>query len=342
MRAGNRFTPRGRGSSARPSSLQPPPPVTDSPHPAPAPAKTPRLAYAGMGVGILALGFSALFVRWAAAPGAVTGFYRMAVASIILVPLALLRHGHPRRWPAAGLRFAVLGGAALCFDLALWNTSVMYTSAANATLLANTAPLWVAIASAVFLKEHLSGRFWIGLLLVLSGAAAVLGADFLRDFHLGVGDLMAISAGGFYAGYYLATQAGRRQLASLPYVTAAGVTATTLLFGIVLLLRLPLTGYSLQTLAAFAALGLVTQVLGYVSVGYALGHLPASLVAPTMVGQPVMTALLAIPLLGETLRPVQWIGGAAVLVGIVLVLRSHRGPAPQEAALETSAPLAGV
>ena len=302
--------------------------MTAPPASATSTATTPRLAYAGMGVGILALGFSALFVRWADAPGPVTGFYRMAIASLILVPIALIRHGPPRHWPASGLRFAALGGAALCFDLALWNTAVLYTSAANATLLANTAPLWVAIAAALLFKEKLSGRFWIGLLLVLSGAAAVLGADFLRDFHLGLGDLMAISAGVFYAGYYVATQAGRRSMASLPYVTAAGVTATIMLLGLVLLMGLPLTGYPLQTFAAFAALGLVTQVLGYVSVGYALGHLPASLVAPTMVGQPVMTALLAIPLLGETLLPVQWIGGAAVLVGIVLVHRSHRGAVP--------------
>jgi drug/metabolite transporter (DMT)-like permease len=293
----------------------------------------PRLAYAGLGVGILALGFSALFVRWAAAPGPVTGFYRMAIASIILVPIALFRHGNPRRWPAAGLRLAALGGLALTFDLALWNTSVLYTSAANATLLANTAPLWVAVAAALFFKERLSGGFWIGLLLVLSGAAAVLGADFLRSFHLGIGDLMAIAAGVFYAGYYLATQFGRRYLASLPYVAAAGVTASILLLGLVLLLGQPLTGYPPVTWASFAALGLVTQVLGYVAVGFALGHLPASLVAPTMVGQPVMTALLAIPLLGEHLTPVQWVGGAAVLLGIVLVHRSHgagpRGdPAP--------------
>jgi drug/metabolite transporter (DMT)-like permease len=288
-------------------------------------ASVPRLAYAGMGVGILALGFSALFVRWASAPGPVTGFYRMAIASLILVPLALARHGNPRRWPAAGLRYAALGGAALCFDLALWNTAVLYTSAANATVLANTAPLWVAVAAAVFFKERLSGGFWIGLVLVLSGAAAVLGADFLRDFHLGVGDLLAISAGVFYAGYYLATQFGRRHLASLPYVASAGVTSSILLLGIVLLLGQPLTGYPPETWAAFVALGLVTQVLGYVAVGYALGHLPASLVAPTMVGQPVMTALLAIPLLGETLSPVQWIGGAAVLIGIVMVHRSHGG-----------------
>jgi drug/metabolite transporter (DMT)-like permease len=69
-------------------------------------------------------------------------------------------------------------------------------------------------------------------------------------------------------------------------------------------------------------LALITQVVGYVAVGYALGHLPASLVAPTMVGQPVVTALLAIPLLGEHLTTVQWLGGAAVLIGIYLVHRS--------------------
>jgi len=298
--------------------------VTNNASPSAPTTKAPALAYAGMGVGILALGFSALFVRWAAAPGAVTGLYRMGFASLILLPIAVARHGDPRRWPRPGLRMAMIGGGALSFDLALWNTAVLYTSAANATLLANTAPLWVAIAAALFFKETLTGRFWIGMALVLAGAAAVLGADFLRNFALGVGDLMALAAGVFYAGYYLATQSGRRHLASLPYVTSAGVTSTLILLAIVLLIGYPLTGYPAQTWASFLALGLVTQVFGYVAVGYALGHLPASLVAPTMVGQPVMTALLAVPLLGEPLSPVQWVGGAAVLGGIVLVHRSRR------------------
>ena len=287
-------------------------------------SKTPALPYAGMGIGILALGFSALFVRWAAAPGAVTGLYRMAIASMILVPIAVVRHGNPRHWPPAGLRLALIGGVALSFDLALWNTAVLYTSAANATLLANTAPLWVAIASVLFFRERLGGQFWIGLGLVLAGAAAVLGADFLHDFAFGVGDLLALAAGVFYAGYYLATQFGRRHLASLPYVASAGVASSFILLAVVLLIGYPLTGYPPQTWASFIGLGLVTQVLGYVAVGYALGLLPASLVAATMVGQPVVTALLAVPLLGEPLSLVQWVGGAAVLGGILIVHRSHR------------------
>jgi drug/metabolite transporter (DMT)-like permease len=72
-------------------------------------------------------------------------------------------------------------------------------------------------------------------------------------------------------------------------------------------------------------LALITQVTGYVAVAYALGHLPASVVSPTMVSQPVITALLAIPILGEPLTATQWIGGAAVVAGVIVVHRSRNG-----------------
>ena len=65
--------------------------------------------------------------------------------------------------------------------------------------------------------------------------------------------------------------------------------------------------------------GLVAQIGGYFSVAYALGHLPASVVSPTMILQPVLSALLAIPFTGEMLAPVQWLGGLAVIGGIYMV-----------------------
>jgi drug/metabolite transporter (DMT)-like permease len=105
------------------------------------------------------------------------------------------------------------------------------------------------------------------------------------------------------------------------------IAALTLLV-ISLGLRMPLTGYPPQTYLAFLGAALISQIGGYLSIGYALGHLPASIVSPTMIGQPVVTALLAIPLLGEALRTEQWIGGLVVLVGIYLV---HRSREPVEA-----------
>jgi len=59
-------------------------------------------------------------------------------------------------------------------------------------------------------------------------------------------------------------------------------------------------------------------------INYALGHLPASIVSPTLLGQPVVTALLAGLLLGEVLSAWHIAGGVAVLAGVLLVHRSRR------------------
>ena len=173
------------------------------------------LPYLALATGILALGFSAIFVRWANAPGPVMGFYRIGLSTLILAP-AFIQHRRKRGpLPRAVLLFPILGGIMTAFDHALWNTSVNFTSAANATLLGNTAPLWVALAAWLIWHERLAARFWSGLALPLGGATIVLSSDFLRHPTLGIGDLLAIAAGLFYAGYFLVTQRGRALLDTL-------------------------------------------------------------------------------------------------------------------------------
>jgi drug/metabolite transporter (DMT)-like permease len=285
-------------------------------------ASASALPYLALAVGVIALGFSALFVRWANAPGPVTGAYRMGLASLALLPLAM-RRGRRRPWPRRGVLLAVLGGTSLALDLVFWNTSVNMTRATNAALFGNTAPLWVAIAGRAFFGERLPLAFWIGLGITLLGAGTVAGSDFLTHPSLGWGDVLGLLSGVFYAGYYLATQFGRRHLDSARYVWLAGAASATMLLLICLLAGLPLIGYSRNTYLAFLGAGLVTQAIGYLVVGYALGHLPASLVSPIMIGQPVMTALLGIPLLGETPTTPQLLGGAAVILGIYLINRAH-------------------
>jgi len=65
------------------------------------------------------------------------------------------------------------------------------------------------------------------------------------------------------------------------------------------------------------------------ALAYALGHLPAPIVAPTMVLQPVVTALLAIPLLKEIPTIWQGVGGFIALIGIYIVNRSHQQGLPE-------------
>lgn len=272
---------------------------------------------------MISLGFSALFARWGAAPGPVMAFYRIALSTLILAPFFARQRVREGRIPRALWIFPLLGGLFTALDHGVWNTAVNFTSAANATLLGNTAPLWVALFAWLVWRERLRVGFWLGLTLTLSGAAVVLGTDFLRQPSLGFGDVLALMSGVFYAGYFLVTQRGRTHYHTLTYIWLVGLTSAVLLLGFNLIFNLPLTGYPTQSYLAFLGAAIVSQTCGYLAVGYALGHLPASLVAPTMIGQPVITALLAIPLLGETLHPSQWIGGLAVLAGIYLVHTSR-------------------
>jgi len=170
------------------------------------------LPYLALALGILSLGFSGILVRWAQAPGIITSFYRMLLAGVLLgIPFlrqARAAGGLSRR----GIWVAALGGAFFAADVATWSTGVMLGGATNPTLLANVAPVWVALAAVLLLKERLGGRFWMGLALAFAGAGLVLRVDLTRGAAFGQGSALGLLASVFYGGYLFVTQLGRRDL----------------------------------------------------------------------------------------------------------------------------------
>jgi len=287
-------------------------------------SESATLPYLALAVGILSLGFSAIFVRWAQAPGIITSFYRMLLAGLLLGIPFLRRARAAGRLSRRGIWVAALGGAFFAADLSTWSTGVMLGGATNPTLLANAAPVWVGLAAWLLLKERLGGRFWLGLGVALAGAALVLRLDLARGSGFGLGSALGLVASLFYGGYLLVTQLGRRDLDSLSYTWIAGASSTLVLLLGGLAFRLPFTGYPPASYWNFLGLAVGSQVIGYLAITYALGRLPASLVAPTLLGQPVVTAALAVPLLGESISWLQAEGGMAVLAGVALVHRADR------------------
>ena len=279
--------------------------------------------YIALAIGISALSLSAMFVRWAEAPGPITGFYRLLISTILFTPLFIRQQKQLEPINKKYLIFPLFAGIFTAFDFAFWNSSLKYTTAANATLLGNTSPLWVALFAFFILREKLRRSFWLGLIIALAGAALVMGSDFLLHPTLGLGDLMASAAAIFYASYQLTTQRGRKYIDPFRYIWLIGVSATISMFIMNLSLGNSFTGYSTQTWIIFFVTAIVSQMIGYLAISYALGHLPASVVSPTLIGQPILTAILAIPMLGEIPNPIQWIGGAIALAGIYMVNQSH-------------------
>ena len=281
--------------------------------------------YLALCSGILALSLSSLFIRWANAPGTVTSFYRMLIAGFVLTPFFFRHLNSGVKLSRKLILLPLLAGLFTALDHAVWSTAIGMTKVANATLLNNIAPLWVALFAVFILRERLARMFWVGLIFTLIGAGVVLGNDLLMNPHLSSGDIVALVSSFFYAGYFLVTQKARQNMDTLTYIYLVIVTCSAILLSINLFLGKPLTGYPPQTYLAFLGAALISQIIGYFSVTYALGHLPAAVVSPTMIAQPVLTALLAIPLIGEVLMTGQVLGGVMVLAGIYLVNRSQPG-----------------
>jgi drug/metabolite transporter (DMT)-like permease len=207
----------------------------------------------------------------------------------------------------------------------MYNTSIMLTTATNATLLGNNAPLWVGLGAWLLFRTRPSAMYWIGLAVALGGTLAIVGADMLHHPSFGAGDLLACAAAVCFAGYLLAVERVRAhtQTDTLTLTTITVCASTVGVLFMALLFGAPLGGYSLTTWGALIALGLIAQVGGYLALTYALGHLPATVTSVCLLVQAPITALLAVPLLGESISTLQIVGGALVLGGIYPVNRGE-------------------
>lgn len=286
------------------------------------------LPYIALVASILALTMSSFFMRFADAPPTISGFYRTLTASIILLPLIIIAW---KKNPAKNTRSLYLPVAAGFFnalDITLWGLALFATFIADATLLNNLSVIWIALFSWLVWKNRLHVRFWIGLVLTLVGTMVVLGFNMIFHPDLSYGDFLAIISSFCYAGYFLATQKSRAVYPTMLHVGFATFAACFGLFLINLITNQPFTGYSLQTIGIFILSALVSQIGGFFCLVYALGKLPAYVVAPTMVFIPVFAALLAIPLFGEHLSIWAWLGVIIVILGILLVNMSS--PTPQK------------
>ncbi len=281
-------------------------------------------AWLALALAISGTAWSAIFVRWAGIPGAASGFYRVLIALVVLIPLRLFSRGTSRVAPGAGA-LALAGGAFFALDLALYNTAVLRTHAATAALLGNLTPIFVGLGTWLLFHRRPSRAFWTGLLLALAGCAAIVSGDATQ--HAGaqrisvMGDVLATVAALFFAGYLMTTERVRTGMDTLTFNVLAVAGSVLTLLAICVVDGEPLTGYTANTWMALLGLGLFSQLGAYLALVYALGHLPATITSVGLLGQVPLTAALALVLLGEPLSAVKIVGGCVVLLGIYVVNR---------------------
>ncbi len=278
--------------------------------------------YAALITGLLLIGVSPILIKLADAPGIISSFYRMGIGALVLTPVFII-HCLKNKPDISlkGVIWAILGGICLGTDMAFWTTGIMVSNATFPTLAANLTPLWVGIGAIFIFREKHGLGFWLGVALTITGVFLLVVKDFTNTESTGLvkGVLYGTIAGVFYAAYQMATQAGRKTLNTLTflYVSTLTTAVTTGIFA--LFFNLNFTGYPASTWMYWIAMGIGIQFIGWFLINYSQGTLPASIVAPTLLGQPIVTAIIEVLILGSTFNSWQFIGGAVIVVGIYTV-----------------------
>lgn len=297
--------------------------------PVPASPRTVRLALVFLFIATFAVAISGTLVRLSETGPTATAFWRMALAiPAMWLLMGLERRGEPPAiaQPLSLRDFLWLAAAGLAFgvEIAIWNAAMMMTSVANGTLLSNLSPLFVALGAHFVLGQRFSRTFHVGLVLSVAGAAVLMGEDLsISTLHL-AGDALALSAAAFFGAYILIIAKLRIRLSTSVIMLWTCVFAALPILPLPFILGEPFWPYSVGGWAVLLTVALVCQASGQSLLTYALAHLPAAFSSVGFLLVPVNAAIVAWLVLGEPVRPLQTLGAAIILAGIVVARRGSR------------------
>jgi len=288
--------------------------------------KSSSPSLAALFTGATAIAFAPIFVRLSEVGPVATAFWRLTLALPVLWSWTMLERRNlraPRKAPLGSVyKQLALAGLFFAGDLSVWHWSIYFTSVADSTLLANFAPIFVALGAWLLFGQRVNRSFLIAMTIALVGTSIMVGSSFRVSLRHLWGDALGLITAVFYAGYILTVKQLREEC-SVATIMAWGGTVTSLAL-------LPLAVLSGETIMPPAwsgwmvllALALISQVSGQSLIAYALAHLPAAFSSVGLLLQPVMATIFAWLILGETLAPWQALGGGLVLLGILRARQS--------------------
>lgn len=269
--------------------------------------------------GVLAVSTGAIFARLADAPALVIAAYRVGLATLVITPIALLKAreellGLSRR----EILLAVLSGFFLALHFATWISSLNYTSVVNSVVLVNTNPLWVGLFTPFITKERIKPIVAVGILISVTGGIIIGAGDFATGGKALLGDFLALAGSVCVAVYLLLGRNLRRKLSLLAYIFVCYGSAAAILWAVVLIGQLPISGFSSNTYACFWAMALFTQLIGHSSYNWALRWFSAGLIAVSLLGEPIGSTILAYFIFDEGLTWFKFVGGGLILIAIYI------------------------
>lgn len=274
----------------------------------------PRIALA---VGIICISIFPILVKLNLSPGLVSAFYRMAIASALIVPYVFITKQF-KITSRKALFMSMLCGVVFGLDVGVWNIAIQQSTATQATLLTNLSPVWVGIGAFFFLKDKPRRNFWIGTVVAIIGMVLLVGFDLFINFDFNLAFIFGILSGMLYAVYMLTSKRILGEMEVMTFMTVSLLSSVVALGSLSYVLDEPFSGFSAAGWWSLVVQGLVCQLMAWLLISYATKHMRATRVSVSLLGQAVLASILAWWLLDEQVSLQMVIGGIILLLGIRL------------------------
>ncbi|WP_379139996.1 DMT family transporter [Paenibacillus sp. sgz500992] len=275
-------------------------------------------------IGIVAISFSSIFIKWSSAPVSVQGMYRLLFTSLLMLPFA-----RPYSGAAFALRrkdwlLLLVSGAMLALHFLLWMGSLKFTSVASSTMIMALEPVFIMLGAYLLYKEKSSMSAIAGLAIAIFGVVFIGWGDIGLSSDNLKGDLLSIGGTAAVAAHLLIGQKLVARMPSYLYSLIVFIAAAFVFAVYNLLAGIPFFDYPPREWGIFVLLAIVPTVFGHILFNWLLQYASATTVSMNILGEPVGASILAFLLLGEQLTILQWAGGVLVMGGLAVYLYAGR------------------
>ena len=287
--------------------------------------------FAIVSVGIVAISFASIFIRFCNdVPSIMIATYRLTLSSVILLIIAKSKGIRILSYNRGHILMGMLGGLFLSLHFFFWISSLKLTSVASSVVLVATNPIFVGIFSYLFFKEEQPTELIIGIILSFLGSFILAVGDCsfqgltVQNPSFLLGDAFAFLGAIMASGYLLVGSKLREEMDILPYISMVYTFSAFFLLIASFALGISFIGYKQSSYFYMILLAIVPQLIGHTAFNWALRHLKASMVAITILGEPIGASILAYFIFGETIQMCQSVGIILIFLAIIIASRKAK------------------
>lgn len=265
---------------------------------------------------------SSIIIRFSTAPALIISSYRMLFTCIMLLPLIIKNRDEFTELNKRNIILCIISGIFLAFHYATWISSIRLTTIANSTILVSCSPIFVSLANYLFIKEKLSKKMIISILVSLTGTIIIaLGSnDTAVASNMMHGNTLAFLGAIFVAGYLVIGGIVRKNLSAGAYVFIVYSVSTVVLFIMCLISGTPLYPYPPREFMLFISLAFFCSILGHTLYNYMVKYVSSTLISVSTLSEPIFASILAILIFKEFPSLYTLFGGIVIITGIFYYL----------------------